>query len=66
MWVEVMLQAFLTAALDEGEWSTLRPSLFIHGVRNPSIHWIGGWVGPNAGLDGVAKRKSHIIIPAGN
>jgi hypothetical protein len=23
----------------------------------PSTHWIGGWVGPRAGLDAVVKRK---------
>jgi hypothetical protein len=25
--------------------------------RAPGTHWIGGWVGPRAGLDAVAKRK---------
>jgi hypothetical protein len=25
--------------------------------RTPSTHWIGGWVGPRAGLDNVEKRK---------
>jgi hypothetical protein len=25
--------------------------------RAPGTHWIGGWVGPRAGLDGVVKRK---------
>jgi len=29
-------------------------------------HWIGGWVGPISGLDAIAKRKSLIIVPAGN
>jgi hypothetical protein len=23
----------------------------------PRTHWIGGWMGPRAGLDTVAKRK---------
>jgi hypothetical protein len=23
----------------------------------PGTHWIGGWVGPRAGLDAVVKRK---------
>jgi len=27
------------------------------GERNPSTHWIGGWVGPSADLDAVAKWK---------
>jgi hypothetical protein len=25
--------------------------------RSPGTHWIGGWVGPRAGLDAVVKRK---------
>jgi len=28
--------------------------------------WIGGWVGPRANLDAVAKRKILIIVPTGN
>jgi hypothetical protein len=27
------------------------------GERNPCNPWIGGWVGPRAGLDVVVKRK---------
>jgi hypothetical protein len=27
------------------------------GGENPCIHWMGDWVGPAGGLDGVAKRK---------
>jgi hypothetical protein len=29
------------------------------------IHWMGGWVGRRAGLDGVEKRKNPVIAPAG-
>jgi hypothetical protein len=25
--------------------------------RAPCTHWIGGWVGPRAGLDAVEKRR---------
>jgi hypothetical protein len=25
--------------------------------KNPGTYWIGGWVGPRASLDAVAKRK---------
>jgi len=32
-------------------------ALFL-GKEFPSTHWIGGWVGPRAGLDVVAKKKS--------
>jgi hypothetical protein len=42
----------LTSALDGGEWSVSRLGRF-----TPGTHWIGGWVGPRAGLDAVAKRK---------
>jgi hypothetical protein len=46
--------------LDGGEWSASYPSHFTHGERVPDTHWIGGWVGPRAGLDIVEKRK---IVP---
>jgi len=46
----------LTLAVDEGEWSASRSVPFT-GVRTPGANWIGGWVGPTAGLDPVAKRK---------
>jgi hypothetical protein len=26
-------------------------------TRAPSAHWIGGWVGPRAGLDDTENRK---------
>jgi hypothetical protein len=26
-------------------------------VKNPGTHWIGGWVGPRAGLDGFGVEK---------
>jgi hypothetical protein len=44
----VRLHAFLTAALDGGVWSDLRPG----------IHRIGDWVGSRYGLDAVVKRKN--------
>jgi hypothetical protein len=47
----------LTSALDGGEWSASRPGCFTPRERGPSTHWIGGWVGPRAGLDAVVKRK---------
>jgi hypothetical protein len=42
---------FLTSALDGGEWSSSRPGCFTPGERTAGVHWIGGWVGPRAGLD---------------
>jgi len=32
----------------------------------PSIHLIGGWVGPRAGLDAVVRREYPIIAPTEN
>jgi hypothetical protein len=55
--VEVQLHAFLTLALNGGEWSASRPGRFTPRERAPGTHWIGGWVGPKAGLDAVLKRK---------
>jgi len=57
--MEVWLHAFLTTALDGGEWSALCSGRFTPAERIPGTHRIGGWVGPRAraGLDAVAKRE---------
>jgi hypothetical protein len=39
--VEAKLHAFLTSALDGGEWSASRPGRFIPRGRAPGTHWIG-------------------------
>jgi hypothetical protein len=39
-----------------------RPCRFTSGERAPGTHWIGGWVGPRAGLDDVEKRKSLTVL----
>jgi hypothetical protein len=49
--------AFLTSALDGGEWSASRPGRFTCRERAPGTHWIGGWMGLRAVLDAVLKRK---------
>jgi len=51
---------FFTTELDGGEWSFSRLCHVILGERAPAIHWIGGWVGPRAGLDAEVKR----IVPS--
>jgi hypothetical protein len=47
----------LTLALDGGEWSASCLCSFTPRERVSGAHWIGGWVGPRAGLDAVVKRK---------
>jgi hypothetical protein len=44
-----------TSSLDGVESSALHPNHFTPRGRAPSTHWIGGWVGPRAGLDAVVK-----------
>jgi hypothetical protein len=46
-----------SGGIDGGEWSASRASLFTPKERAPGTHWIGGWVGPRAGLDAVVKRN---------
>jgi hypothetical protein len=57
--VEVYRHSFLTSALEGCEWSVTRPGRFIPRERTPGTPWIGGYVGPRAGLDAVEKRKIH-------
>jgi hypothetical protein len=49
--MDVQTHVFLTSALGGGEWSASRTCRFTPGERAPGTHWIGGWVGPRAGLD---------------
>jgi hypothetical protein len=58
---EYGMKAFLTSVLDEDESSASRPSRF--NPRALGTHWIGGWVGPSAGLDAVEKRKIPQTLP---
>jgi hypothetical protein len=55
--MEIYLHAFLTSALDGGEWWASRPVRFTPKKRALGTHWIGGWADPSAGLDAVVKRK---------
>jgi hypothetical protein len=58
------VDAFLTLALDEGEWSASRTGRFTPKEKAPGTHWIGLWVGLRARLEAVAMRK--IPASAGN
>jgi hypothetical protein len=55
--VDVWIHVFLISALAGGEWLASRPGRFTPGNLAPRTHWIGGWMGPRAGLDDVEKRK---------
>jgi hypothetical protein len=58
--VDVQIHVFTTLALVLGELSASCPSHFTPGEIAPSVHWIGGWVGPRNGLDDMKSRK---ILP---
>jgi len=47
---KVPLYPFLSSILDGGERLASRPCRFNPG-KNPGIHWIGGCLGPRAGVD---------------
>jgi hypothetical protein len=55
--VDVYIHILFTSAVAGGEWSASRP-----GVFTPGIYWVGGWVDPSAGLDGVEKR-TFLTLP---
>jgi hypothetical protein len=48
--VEVKIHVFLTSVLVGSEWSASRP-----GCSTSDTHWIGGGVGPRAGLNDMEK-----------
>jgi hypothetical protein len=60
--VDVQIHIFLASALVGSEWSASRPGRFSPGERAPGPQWIGGWMGPRAGVDDVDKRK-FLTIP---
>jgi hypothetical protein len=60
--VVVYLYVFLTSALAGGEWSASSSYRFTNGERVPRTHWIGGLMGPRAGLDDMEKRK-RLTLP---
>jgi hypothetical protein len=55
--VEVKLYAFLSSALDGGEWSVSHPGRFNPGIRAYDTHWMWSLVEFRAGLNAVIKRK---------
>jgi hypothetical protein len=53
--VDVQIHVFLTLTLVGGEWTDSCPCCFTPGERVFSLHLIGGWVGPRAGLKDTKK-----------
>jgi hypothetical protein len=53
---------FLASALVQGERSASRQGRYTPGETAPGTHWIGGWVGPRAGLDTVVKKKFLTLL----
>jgi hypothetical protein len=49
------IHIFLTGAVVGSERSASHPGALIPGA--PGTHWIGGWVGPTAGLDDMEKGQ---------
>jgi hypothetical protein len=63
--VGVYIHIFLISALAGGALSASRRCQFTLGERALSTHWIGGWVGPRAGLDDVEERKFLTLLGLG-
>jgi hypothetical protein len=55
-------QIFLTSALVGDEWSAIRPSCFTLGEKGPGIYCVGGWVGPETGVDNFKNGKLNRLI----
>jgi hypothetical protein len=53
--VDAYIYIFLHSSLIGGEWSASRPGHFTSGERAHGTRWVGGWVGPRAGLDDAEK-----------
>jgi hypothetical protein len=57
IWSGVVAPVLLALVLDGGEWSVAPFGCFIAGETAPGTHFIGGWVGPRAGMDSMEKRR---------
>jgi hypothetical protein len=55
--VDVENHVFLTSALVAGEWSASHPGRFTPGERASATHWVGGQVGPRAGVNDKERRE---------
>jgi hypothetical protein len=55
--VDAQIHVFLASTVARGEWSASLPGRFTPREEALSTHWIGGRVGPTAGLDKLKKWK---------
>jgi hypothetical protein len=55
--VDIWIHFFFTPELVGDEWSASDPGRFTPGEKALPTHWIGGWVGSNAGLYDVENRQ---------
>jgi hypothetical protein len=53
----VLIHILLILALVGAGWSASSPFRFTPGERVPITRWLGGWVGPRAGLDDIEKSE---------
>jgi len=58
----IQIHAFLTFALDVGEWSASCPSHFTPRKRAPGVHWIESRVGPRKKAIGTCKVKVNLSL----
>ena len=55
-WVEVELYSSMTATLEVGEWSAVRPSRTLPPGESLGTHLTGGWVGLRADLNAMSNE----------
>jgi hypothetical protein len=60
-WGGVDVYIFLTSELVGSKWSDSRRGRFITGKRTPSMHCIGGRMGPQSPTDRSGRIKNSII-----
>ena len=53
--------SFVTMAHNGGEWSSTSLSCIITEEKVPSIHWIGGWIDPKAGIHSVINYAIKVV-----
>jgi hypothetical protein len=62
--LEIELHAFLTSALDGGEWSASRRATLPTGIDTevPTLYG-AGWMGPTAGLGPMEMKQNLLPLP---